>query len=105
MRTKTKQKEKTNITVQKLGINGGDGGEYRRQIEIVVDCRDGCDFLGDSGRCDNHGGHGDRHGHQSERSESCDCDRGGWYCGIEMMKCRFMIGAMKEDSHHGAAAV
>uniref|UniRef100_A0A915KX24 Uncharacterized protein n=1 Tax=Romanomermis culicivorax TaxID=13658 RepID=A0A915KX24_ROMCU len=38
---KTKHKEKTIITVQKLHFNGGDVGEYRRQIGSFVDDRDG----------------------------------------------------------------
>uniref|UniRef100_A0A915IQC7 Uncharacterized protein n=1 Tax=Romanomermis culicivorax TaxID=13658 RepID=A0A915IQC7_ROMCU len=55
---KTTKKEKTNITVQKLGVNGGDGGEYWMHIESVVDCHSGCHFLGNSRCRDNHGGTG-----------------------------------------------
>uniref|UniRef100_A0A915IRE9 Uncharacterized protein n=1 Tax=Romanomermis culicivorax TaxID=13658 RepID=A0A915IRE9_ROMCU len=86
-------------------INGGDGGKYRRQIKIDVDSRGGCNFLGGSGCCDNHGRRGDRHGYQSEQSKGCDCDHNRCYRGGEMMKCMFAIRAVKEDSHRGAAIV
>uniref|UniRef100_A0A915IX16 Uncharacterized protein n=1 Tax=Romanomermis culicivorax TaxID=13658 RepID=A0A915IX16_ROMCU len=97
------KREKMNITIQKLGINGRDDGEYQRRMEIVVDCGDGCDFLGDSGRCDNHGGHMDPQGHQNEGSESCDCDRSQWYRSSGKMKCRFATVTVREGSHRGVA--
>uniref|UniRef100_A0A915I3P2 Uncharacterized protein n=1 Tax=Romanomermis culicivorax TaxID=13658 RepID=A0A915I3P2_ROMCU len=86
-----------NITVQKLCVNGGDVGEYRRQIKAVVDNCGGCDCFGGSSGYDSRGGHEGHHGHQSK----WDCDR---CCpGGERRRCMFAIRAVKEGSHRGAA--
>uniref|UniRef100_A0A915LAG5 Uncharacterized protein n=1 Tax=Romanomermis culicivorax TaxID=13658 RepID=A0A915LAG5_ROMCU len=69
-KNKTK-KRKNEHYCTKAFVNGGDVGEYWRQIKGVVDNCGDCDCFGGSGCYDTHGGHGDRHGHQSERSGSC----------------------------------
>uniref|UniRef100_A0A915HGW0 Uncharacterized protein n=1 Tax=Romanomermis culicivorax TaxID=13658 RepID=A0A915HGW0_ROMCU len=92
-----------NITVQTLCVNGDNIGEYRRQIEVVVDNRGDCDCFGSSGCYDSHGGHEGRHGHQNGWSRSWDYNRDRWYCVDGMMRCTFAIGEEKEDSHCGAA--
>uniref|UniRef100_A0A915ICX0 Uncharacterized protein n=1 Tax=Romanomermis culicivorax TaxID=13658 RepID=A0A915ICX0_ROMCU len=100
---KTKNKEKTNITVQKLCVNGGAVGKYQWQIEVVVGNRDDCDCFGGNGHYDSRGGHEDHHGHQNRWSGSCHYDRDQWCPDDGMMRCTFEIGAEKEDSHPGAA--
>uniref|UniRef100_A0A915JA05 Uncharacterized protein n=1 Tax=Romanomermis culicivorax TaxID=13658 RepID=A0A915JA05_ROMCU len=64
------KEEKTNFTVQKLEINGRDGGECQMRTEIAGYCCGCCGFPGDGGRCDSHGGRRDHRGHQSKWDEN-----------------------------------
>uniref|UniRef100_A0A915I510 Uncharacterized protein n=1 Tax=Romanomermis culicivorax TaxID=13658 RepID=A0A915I510_ROMCU len=70
-----KEKEKNEITVQKLHVNGGDIGENRRQSEVVVDNRSDCNGFGGGSHYDSREGHEDHRVHQNEPNGRCDCDR------------------------------